>query len=133
MPLISAVGRDQSCSITLMPSSPAGVVKSDRAEEGGDVEVERAPLRELAEARGDHALVEARQGHPAARVMHVGKQIGEHADGIARRPAIDAGMQVARRSGHSDLGESEPAQEGGDGGRVGVQLPGVADERKCRP
>ena len=59
--------------------------QSDRAKKGGDVEVERAPLRELAEARGDHPLVEARQGHPPACVMHIGKKIGEHADGIARR------------------------------------------------
>ena len=38
-------------------------------------------------------------------------------------------MQVSRRTGDGDLGEGQPAQEGGDGGRVGVPLPGIANER----
>ena len=108
-----------------MPSSPAGV---DSPTAPRKAATSSAPWRKLGEVRGDHALVEAVQRHPAACVVHIGQKIGEHADGIARGPAIDAGMQIARRPGYGDLGERKPAQKGGDGWRVGIQLPGVADE-----
>jgi hypothetical protein len=61
-------------------------------------------------------------------VVQRGENLGENAQRIERRPAIEAGMQIARRAAHGDFGEGEAAQEGGDGGRLRIQLPGVADE-----
>src|SRR3990170_8141430 len=42
-------------------------------------------------------------------------------------------MQVSRRAADGDLREGEPAQEGGNGGGVGVPLPGIADKRDVGP
>jgi hypothetical protein len=41
-------------------------------------------------------------------------------------------VKITRRPGHRQLGEGEAAQEGGDGRRVGVPLPGVTDEADVR-
>src|SRR5687768_15087146 len=124
MPLISAVGRDQSCSRTLKPISPAGVTSPISPRKPVASKPRRAPLLELL-ARGlPHVVVKAGNRDAALRVM----QRGEHADRIDCRAAIEPGMQIARRPKDGDLGEGKSAQEGGDGRGVFVPLPRIANE-----
>ena len=51
-------------------------------------------------------------------------------DGVRGRAAEHARMQVAVGAPDHDLLADQPAQHGGDGGRVGVPHAGVADERE---
>src|SRR4029079_2497863 len=58
------------------------------------------------------------------------KDLSERLQGIARRPAIEPGMEIARRARDRDFGEGKTAQEGRYRGCVFVPLSGIAHERE---
>src|SRR5690606_1306424 len=75
-----------------------------------------------------HTIVEARNFHPAAGVVHGSADAGEDAYRIDRQTAVNAGMKIARRAADNDLGCRQAAQHRRDGRSIAVPLSRVADE-----
>ena len=108
------------------------LAQANAAEKSARIEAKRAPGRELSGRGGANVIVETWDGDAAGFVMQRRQELRQHAQRIESRAAINPRMQIARRTSDGDLGESKPAQEGGDGGRLRVPLPGVADQRDVR-
>ena len=130
MPLTSAVGRVEICSISRRSFSPAGIFSpigprnfSARQPEPGEVGLDVG--RQIV-----NAVIETGNGDRAVRLVHRRKNVGEHVDRIARRTAEQSGMQIAVGAGEPDLLVDQAAQRGRDRGRLRIPHAGIADQRK---
>lgn len=107
-----------------------GNVEPDRSQKRIGSDIQRLPLRELFGRRLLDAVIKARNGYPAGLVVQGGHDLGEHANGVRDRPAVDARVEVARRACNYELVAGEATQHRGDGGRILVPLAGVANEHE---
>ncbi len=65
--------------------------------------------------------------------MECSEDLGQHAQRIQSRAAIEARMQVARGTAEGDFGKGETAQKGGNSRRIGIPLARVANKRDVGP
>ena len=130
MPLISQVGREDTCSISRRSFSPAGIERPIGFRNEFRRKVESLPLRQDIRRQILHAVVEAGNGDAAVVVVQAAEDVGQHADRVARAAAEHTGMQVAVGGLDGDLVIHQAAQRGCDGGRVRVPHAGVADQRE---
>ena len=130
MPLTSQVGRDEICSISRRPFSPAGIESPIGLRKDSGREVELRPLRQDIGRQVLHAIIEARDGDAAVVVVKAAENAGQHPDRVLRATAEDAGMQIA--VGGLDLYflVDQSAQRGGDRRRIRIPHAGVADQRE---
>ena len=130
MPLMSQVGREETCSIRRRSFSPAGIERPIGFRNEFRRQIEILPLRQDVRRQVLHAVVEAGNGDVAVVVMQAAENTGQHPDRVLRAAAEDAGMQIAVGGLDLDLVIDEPAQRGGDRRRVLVPHAGVADQRE---
>jgi len=90
MPLMSQVGRVETCSISSRPFSPAGSEKPIGFQERIRRHVQAFPLRQNVGRQVFHAIVEAGNGDVAVVVMQAAENAGQHPDRILRAAAEQA-------------------------------------------
>ena len=132
MPLISQVGREETCSISSRSFSPAGIESPIGLRNDSGVRLRLLPLRQNIRRQILHAVIEAGNGDAAVVVEQAAEDAGQHPDRILRAAAEHAGMQVAVGGLDLDLVIDQAAQRGGDRRRVRVPHAGVADQREIR-
>ncbi len=130
MPLMSQVGREETCSISRRSFSPAGIERPIGLRNDSGERLRALPLRQDIRRQILHAVVEAGDGDAAVVVEQAAEDVGQHADRVARAAAEHTGMQVAVGGLDGDLVIHQAAQRCRDGGRVGVPHAGVADHRE---
>ena len=125
---MSQVGRDETCSISRRPFSPAGSERPIGLRKDSGREVELRPLRQDIGRQVLHAIIEAGDGDAAVVVMKAAENAGQHPDRVLRATAKDAGMQIAAGGLDPYLLVNKSAQRRRDRRRIRVPHAGVADQ-----
>ena len=128
MPLMSQVGRDETCSISSRPFSPAGSERPIGLRKEFSREVELRELRQDIGRQVLHAIIETGDGDAAIVIMKAAENMGQHPDRVLRATAEDAGMQIAAGGLDPYLIVNKTAQRRRDRRRVRVPHAGVADQ-----
>ena len=130
MPLTSQVGREETCSISRRPFSPAGIERPIGLRNYSARQIELRPLRQDVRRQILHAIVEAGNGDAAVVVEQAAEDAGQHPDRVLRAAAENAGMQIAVGGLDPDFFIDQAAQRRRDRRRVRVPHAGVAHQRE---
>ena len=94
------------------------------------VEGQRAPGGQFLGAGRNDAVVDAGDEDVAVVVLHFGNHLRQSDEGIGRRAAVHAGVQIGFCAAHFHFGVDHAAQADAERGQAGRKELGVADQRE---
>ena len=96
------------------------------------VEGQAAPGGQFLRAGRNDVVVEAGDEDVAVLVLELGQNLRQGHEGIGRRAAVHAGVQIGLGAAHFKLGVDHAAQAHAQGGQAGRKELGIGDQGKVR-